>query len=57
MKIVYLTPFQIAFKKLSHDDKDAVLATINLFKENPHDPVLLNHALKKPMIGKRAISV
>lgn len=56
MKIVYLTPFQIAFKKLSPADKDLVLHAISLFEENPHDPILSNHALKKPMAGRRAIS-
>lgn len=56
MRIQYSNEFYRAFRKLSLSEKDAVLETIELFSENPHDPSLHNHALEKPMFGKRAIS-
>ncbi len=56
MKIIYLPWFDRAFRKLSKSDKDAVLGTIDLFKNHPLDPSLENHALEKPMLGKRSIS-
>lgn len=56
MKIVYLPKFDKNFRLLATPDKDSVVQAIDLFKNNPHDPSLRNHALEKPMTGKRSIS-
>ncbi len=56
MKIDYSKKFLSEFQKLSHTDKILVRDTVDMFRENPHDPLLANHPLKKPMTGRRAIS-
>ncbi len=57
MHIDYSPIFQKHFKWLSIPDKDAVLETIDFFKDYPNDPSLRNHLLEAPMTGKRSISV
>ncbi len=57
MHIKYLPEFYDAFRRLSCSDKEAVKSTIDTFQDDPHNPILANHALKEPMIGKRAFSI
>ena len=56
MYIDYSPDFQRRFKLLSKNDKDAVRATIDFFKDDPHHTSLRNHPLEAPMLGKRSIS-
>ncbi len=56
MHIKYLPEFYDAFRKLSSSKKESVKATIDAFQDDPLDPSLENHALDKPMLGKRSIS-
>ena len=57
MRVDYSPIFQKRFKWLSTQDKDAVVETIDFFKDHPDDPSLRNHLLAAPMSGKRSISV
>ncbi len=57
MRVDYSSIFQKRFKWLSTQDKDAVVETIDFFKDHPDDPSLRNHLLAAPMSGKRSISV
>ncbi len=49
--------FNKAYAKLSIKQKENVKKVIFLFKNNPHDPILRNHALHGKHKGHRAISV
>lgn len=49
MYIQYSQGFKTAFQQLPLQEKILVRDTIALFRENPHDPFLKNHTLKKPM--------
>ena len=57
MNIQYQPIFLKKFRQLSHVDQQAVLETIDFFKDEPHHASLRNHALESPMLGKRSISV
>ena len=50
MDIKFLPQFREGYKLLTYKDKELVKATLDLFYENPHDPILANHPLRKPMI-------
>ena len=56
MDIKFLPKFNKGFSILSSSDQRGVKEAIILFRDNPLDPSLHNHALDKPMIGKRSIS-
>ena len=56
MQIKYLPEFYDGFRRLSSSEKEAVKAVIDMLQDNPLDPSLQNHALDKPMIGKRSLS-
>lgn len=57
MKIVYHKKFTKRFERLSFKLQNRAIETIELFQKNPSSLVLRNHALKRNMAGKRAISV
>jgi|GEM_PF-3457783 len=57
MKILYISDFYVGFRLLNTFEKNMVIATIELFRENPYDESLNNHALRKPLAGRRSISV
>lgn len=56
MKVFYHKKFDKHFDNLSFKLKSKVVAAIELFKKNPLDPILRNHALTAEMRHKRAIS-
>jgi mRNA-degrading endonuclease YafQ of YafQ-DinJ toxin-antitoxin module len=56
MNIIYHQLFMKEFLKLSSKSQDKVEKTILLLSENPHDPLLKNHALHGKHKGKRSIS-
>lgn len=57
MNLRYSKRFAAALRRLPAHDKHMVLHTVELFRENPFDPSLRNHALTGLMTGKRSISV
>ena len=57
MKIRFQKSFEKRYSKLTPKLKGKVDETIHLFRVNPLDPILENHALKGVLQGKRAISV
>jgi len=57
MIIKYTQKYRDNYRLLSHADKELVKDILDLFQDNPHDPSLRNHPLRKPMAGQRAISV
>ena len=56
MRIIYQKRFQKQQKKLQKHLKISVADAIDLFQENPHDPLLKNHLLQGMMKGKRSLS-
>lgn len=56
MIIKYTQKYRDSYRLLSHADKELVKDILDLFQDDPHDPSLQNHPLKKPMSGKRSIS-
>ncbi len=56
MEIIYHKNFDKAFVKLTPKQQVKVDETINIFRQNPHDSRLKNHALHGNNMGKRAIS-
>ncbi len=57
MKLFFQKHFVKAWHKLTPKMQEKVEEAIELFKANPHDPVLDNHALRGDLEGKRAIRV
>jgi len=57
MKIYRHKYFKKRYKKLSSKLRDKVDVAILKFYENPFDKTLNNHALKRKLFDKRAISV
>ncbi len=57
MYIRYSKQFLSRFQRLENHDKIIVRDMIDLFREDPHSPILRNHPLEKPMYGQRAFSV
>jgi len=49
--------FNKKLKKLSPKFQTKTEITIKIFRQNPHDPVLENHALHGKMQGQRSFSV
>ncbi|MEW6236318.1 MAG: type II toxin-antitoxin system mRNA interferase toxin, RelE/StbE family [Candidatus Omnitrophota bacterium] len=56
MEIFYHKKFLKAFLKLTLKQQEKVDDAIALFRRDPHDPALFNHALHGKEQGKRAIS-
>ncbi|RJP30550.1 MAG: type II toxin-antitoxin system mRNA interferase toxin, RelE/StbE family [Candidatus Omnitrophota bacterium] len=56
MRIDFHKNFEKAFAKLSPRQKQRVKEIIQLFIQNPHDPLLDNHALHGKEKEKRSIS-
>lgn len=56
MQINFHKNFNKAYAKLTFKQKQHVKKSIELFKQNPHDPILKNHALHGKLKGHRAIS-
>jgi len=56
MQLHFHKNFDKTFKTLSLKQKQRVKETIDLFKQNPHDPSLKNHALHGRDKDKRSIS-
>lgn len=57
MRVEYHKSFTKKFRKLNRKTQDKVTDVVNIFRHDPHDPSLRNHALKGSMLGKRAFSV
>ncbi len=55
MKVSFHKKFDKQFSKLSKKDQLIVLDTIKLFKKNPNEPKLKNHALKGKLKTQNAI--
>ena len=55
MKIFFHKKFDKQFAKLKKKDQEVVLDTIELFKKNPNNPKLKNHALKGNLKPQKAI--
>ncbi len=56
MQIDFHKNFNKSYAKLSTKQKQHVKKIIELFKQNPHDTILKNHALHGKLQGHRAIS-
>ncbi len=56
MQVRYSRRFEGRFKRLSHDDKKAVLEVIENFIDHPREPLLANHALRGTMSRQRSLS-
>jgi addiction module RelE/StbE family toxin len=56
MKLSFHRKFHKAYAKLSSSQKEQVKKVIELFKRNPHDHTLKNHALNGKQKGRRAIA-
>lgn len=57
MIIKYHKRFEKKFKKLPPSVKNKAQQAISIFKHNPYDPRIGNHALSGKMKGQRAFSV
>ena len=57
MKISFTNQYLSDFRHLSRDEKDAVIAVLELFKDAPFHASLDNHILEGRLKGQRAISV
>ncbi len=47
MKIVFKKSFTKQYQKLRQGEKNRINAVLKIFSQNPFEPVLLNHPLKK----------
>ncbi len=56
MEILYNKNFDKAFAKLTQKQQVRINEAINIFRENPHNQQLRNHALKGELQGYHAIS-
>ncbi len=57
MRILLHKNFKKSYAKFSSNQKEHIKKVLELFKENPHNPSLKNHALHGKDQGKRVISV
>jgi len=57
MRVSYYKKFTKHFEKLTPKLQSKTIETVELFRKNPYNISLKNHALKGKMNGKRAISV
>lgn len=57
MKIVFKKSFEKQYVKLTQWQKENVNKSINIFMDNPKNPILKNHSLKGRLKGKNSISV
>ncbi len=55
MEILYSKNFEKAFSKLPRRQQEKVDEIITLFRQNPHNPRLRNHALHGKQKGQRSI--
>lgn len=55
MDIRFRSRYIKQYNKLQKKDKVAVSKAIDIFEDNPFDPVLRNHALKGGLSGYRSI--
>lgn len=55
MKIVFTKRYEKEYKKLDKKSKEAADKALLLFRENPNDPKLDNHALLGKLKGYRSI--
>lgn len=56
-QIDFTKTFTKQFKLLRPTQKQRFYQRLELFKQNPHDPVLRDHALKGKYIGYRSIDI
>ena len=56
MKIIFHKDFVKNYKKLKKSQKENVDKALNLFKENPFNPILKNHGLNGSLKYFRSIS-
>ena len=56
MDIRFKKGFTKSYKKLSQQEQGKVDAALEVFREDPFEPILRNHELKGNLKGKRAIS-
>jgi addiction module RelE/StbE family toxin len=56
-QIDFTKSFIKQFKRLRQNQKERFYERLELFKENPHDRVLRDHALKGKYIGYRSIDI
>lgn len=56
MKIIYRKPFLKQFNKLERRKQEAVNEALDLFRKDPFDLSLRNHALKGEMSNRRSMS-
>ncbi len=57
MNVSYNKKFLKSFSKLSRKQQENIIKTIEVFRDNPFNPQLKNHALHGELQGYRAISV
>ncbi|MDR3424801.1 MAG: type II toxin-antitoxin system mRNA interferase toxin, RelE/StbE family [Alphaproteobacteria bacterium] len=57
MKITFTNQYINDFRALSYDEKEAVVAILELFQDDPLHASLQNHALEGRLKGRRAIAV
>jgi addiction module RelE/StbE family toxin len=57
MKIFFQKTFEKQYNKLNTKMKEKVDKKVQLFREDPQNKILRNHALKGVMKNRRAISV
>ncbi len=56
MDLRYRKSFKKQYIKLQLKDKGKVDKALEMFEENPHDPILRNHPLSGDLEGRRSIS-
>ena len=56
MEITFKKSFVKRYNKLQKNNREIIDKTIDIFKENPFDPILKNHPLHGRMEGKRSIA-
>lgn len=56
MKIKFKKKFIKHYRKLEQITQSKVDAAISMFRKNPLNPVLKNHALSGNLVGKRSIA-
>jgi addiction module RelE/StbE family toxin len=57
MNVLWSRRFSARYRRLSRADREAVIETIEAFRDNPLSSSFSNHALRGTMTGKRAIAV
>lgn len=57
MEVRYHKKFFKSFAKLNSKQQQKIIDTIEIFRANPFEPLLNNHALKGGLHGYRSISV